>query len=156
MTSSHHSSSGKKIFFFDFTVLDLTFFSKFTRLTNDFQVVGFLGNGTFGKVIHGKFVFTPIQTPLVRHKLNGREYAIKVIEIWDRKITDVILREIKMCSKLDHPNVVVSIVPWMEKVEFSFCFGKEFRSTRRSICSFKWSTAVGAHFVGISSRESSR
>ncbi|KAI9184103.1 hypothetical protein H9P43_003156 [Blastocladiella emersonii ATCC 22665] len=97
-SSSGHSSSAGNLF----DLLDL----HTTRYRTDFIELRRLGKGGFGSVWH------------VRHKLDGREYAIKKVTLTNPKDFDRVLREVKVLARMDHPNIVRYYSAWLEHDEF--------------------------------------
>ncbi|KNE55447.1 PEK protein kinase [Allomyces macrogynus ATCC 38327] len=79
-----------------------------TRYTSDFHEIKRLGKGGFGSVFH------------VRHKLDGREYAIKKIPVARNKDFERILREVKVLARMDHINIVRYYSAWLEHDEVQF------------------------------------
>ncbi|MFH4979162.1 hypothetical protein AB6A40_005871 [Gnathostoma spinigerum] len=76
-----------------------------SRLINEFVYVDFLGKGGFGDVI------------LARNKLDGNEYAIKRIPLDPQegnRLNKKMMREAKLFSRLNHPNVVRYYSAWIE------------------------------------------
>lgn len=75
-----------------------------SRITNEFEVLEWLGRGAFGDVLK------------VKNTLDGGVYAIKRIELnpknklLNRKIT----REVKLLSRMNHENVVRYYNSWIE------------------------------------------
>ncbi|EGP84431.1 uncharacterized protein MYCGRDRAFT_30507, partial [Zymoseptoria tritici IPO323] len=67
-----------------------------SRYLKDFDELGILGKGGYGQVFH------------VRHRLDGRTYAVK------KAVLDEILTEVRSLSRLDHPNVVRYFSSWIE------------------------------------------
>lgn len=84
-------------------------FSEPSRFQMDFQANGFIGKGAFGSVFRAK------------HKLDGREYALKVVKFSFKKMENLetayakVLREVKSLASLDHPNIVRYNQAWFEK-----------------------------------------
>lgn len=75
-----------------------------SRILSEFEELKFLGKGAFGDVLK------------VRNKLDGREYAIKRIELnpRNRQLNRRITREVKLLSQLNHENVVRYYNSWIE------------------------------------------
>ncbi|XP_064459752.1 eIF-2-alpha kinase GCN2-like [Ornithodoros turicata] len=75
-----------------------------SRLQADFDVLGELGRGGFGRVFK------------VRSKLDRRTYALKRVKFNARRsrFDKVITREVKILSRLDHPNIVRYYDSWTE------------------------------------------
>ncbi|SMR58627.1 unnamed protein product [Zymoseptoria tritici ST99CH_1A5] len=83
-----------------------------SRYLKDFDELGILGKGGYGQVFH------------VRHRLDGRTYAVKKvpirpsmvqrITIGGQAVLDEILTEVRSLSRLDHPNVVRYFSSWIE------------------------------------------
>ncbi|ORZ38736.1 kinase-like domain-containing protein [Catenaria anguillulae PL171] len=78
-----------------------------TRYRTDFDEIRRLGRGGFGSVWH------------VRHRLDGREYAIKKVMLENPKDFDRVLREVKVLARMDHPNIVRYHSAWLEHDEVS-------------------------------------
>ncbi|KNE60107.1 PEK protein kinase [Allomyces macrogynus ATCC 38327] len=87
-----------------------------TRYTSDFHEIKRLGKGGFGSVFH------------VRHKLDGREYAIKKIPVARNKDFERILREVKVLARMDHLNIVRYYSAWLEHDEVQFPGQRRHRS----------------------------
>ncbi|KAJ3370346.1 Eukaryotic translation initiation factor 2-alpha kinase [Allomyces arbusculus] len=87
-----------------------------TRYTSDFHEIKRLGKGGFGSVFH------------VRHKLDGREYAIKKIPVSRNKDFERILREVKVLARMDHINIVRYYSAWLEHDEVQFPGQRRHRS----------------------------
>ncbi|XP_022808965.1 eIF-2-alpha kinase GCN2-like isoform X3 [Stylophora pistillata] len=75
-----------------------------SRITCDFEQLGFLGKGSFGNVIKA------------RSKLDNCFYAVKRIPL-DTKSIQFIMREVQVMSKLNHGNVVKYYNSWLESTE---------------------------------------
>jgi translation initiation factor 2-alpha kinase 3 len=83
-----------------------------TRYVRDFDEVGLLGSGGYGRVFH------------VQHKLDGLAYAVKKVplgpdllhKIQHRGKTelDAILNELRTMAKMEHPNIVRYYNGWIE------------------------------------------
>jgi hypothetical protein len=75
-----------------------------SRLTNEFEVLRWIGKGGFGDVIK------------VRNKLDAGLYAIKRIPLNPRskQFKKKITREVKLLSRLNHENVVRYYNSWIE------------------------------------------
>jgi translation initiation factor 2-alpha kinase 3 len=83
-----------------------------SRYLRDFDELGLLGKGGYGQVFH------------VRHRLDGRTYAVKKVPIrpsmvqriatGGQAVLDEILTEVRSLSRLDHPNVVRYFSSWIE------------------------------------------
>ncbi|XP_064459751.1 eIF-2-alpha kinase GCN2-like [Ornithodoros turicata] len=76
-----------------------------SRLQADFDMLGELGRGGFGRVFK------------VRSKLDGRTYALKRVKFNARRsrFDKVITREVKILSRLDHRNIVRYYGSWTEE-----------------------------------------
>ncbi|XP_026078612.1 eukaryotic translation initiation factor 2-alpha kinase 1-like isoform X1 [Carassius auratus] len=78
-----------------------------SRYLSEFDEIATLGKGSYGKVFK------------VTNKLDGQEYAVKKILI--KKVTRndcmKVLREVKVLSSLQHPNIVGYHTAWMEHVQ---------------------------------------
>ncbi|XP_058102419.1 eIF-2-alpha kinase GCN2 isoform X2 [Magnolia sinica] len=75
-----------------------------SRYLNDFEEISSLGHGGFGHVM------------LCKNKLDGRQYAVKKIQLKDRSlpVNDKILREVATLSRLQHQHVVRYYQAWFE------------------------------------------
>ena len=71
------------------------------RFETDFEELRELGHGTFGRVSE------------VRHRLDGRAYALKVIVLREAT-SEKILREVQVLSGLNHRNVVRYYAAWVQ------------------------------------------
>uniref|UniRef100_A0A8C1QYB8 Eukaryotic translation initiation factor 2-alpha kinase 1 n=1 Tax=Cyprinus carpio TaxID=7962 RepID=A0A8C1QYB8_CYPCA len=78
-----------------------------SRYLSEFEEIATLGKGSYGKVFK------------VTNKLDGQEYAVKKILI--KKVTRddcmKVLREVKVLSSLQHPNIVGYHTAWMEHIQ---------------------------------------
>ena len=72
------------------------------RFRIDFKVIKTLGRGGFGQVFQAQ------------HNIDGIAYAIKRVNMKDRKPACNVLREVKILAKLDHPNIVRYHNCWLE------------------------------------------
>ncbi|CAO2838715.1 unnamed protein product [Amaranthus hypochondriacus] len=72
-----------------------------SRYKDEFEELAMLGEGVFGKVFR------------CRNKLDEKEYAIKVIPFSSQE-QEKILLEVKIHSKMCHPNVVTYHQAWIE------------------------------------------
>ena len=77
---------------------------------DEFVEISCLGRGAFGRVHH------------VRHKLDGREYAIKLIKLnraIDRGIAQLqaLLREAKLLASISHSHIVRYYASWIEHAQ---------------------------------------
>ena len=90
----------------------------YRRFAHEFTLLQTLGRGTFGSVVK------------VRHHLDNRAYALKVIPCtsstvhpssWRKEKT---LREVSVLSGLSHRNVVRYYAAWIEETDPSF-FGHD-------------------------------
>lgn len=77
-----------------------------SRYANDFQELGSLGKGGFGKVVKA------------RNRLDGRAYAIKKITQKSGAMLNHILHEVILLSKLNHKYVVRYFTAWLEEEDF--------------------------------------
>lgn len=77
-----------------------------SRYANDFQEMGSLGKGGFGKVVKA------------RNRLDGRAYAIKKITQKSGAMLNHILHEVILLSKLNHKYVVRYFTAWLEEEDF--------------------------------------
>uniref|UniRef100_A0A671MU88 Eukaryotic translation initiation factor 2-alpha kinase 1 n=1 Tax=Sinocyclocheilus anshuiensis TaxID=1608454 RepID=A0A671MU88_9TELE len=97
----HNSSSISFIFLYGL------FQAHTSRYLSEFEEIATLGKGSYGKVFK------------VTNKLDGQEYAVKKILI--KKVTRddcmKVLREVKVLSSLQHPNIVGYHTAWMEHVQ---------------------------------------
>ncbi|TRY92187.1 hypothetical protein DNTS_013506 [Danionella cerebrum] len=86
---------------------DGLFQAQTSRYLSEFEEIAALGKGSYGKVFK------------VINKLDGQEYAVKKILI--KKVTRddcmKVLREVKVLSSLQHPNIVGYHTAWMEHVQ---------------------------------------
>ncbi|XP_058649185.1 eukaryotic translation initiation factor 2-alpha kinase 1 isoform X2 [Onychostoma macrolepis] len=86
---------------------DGLFQAQTSRYLSEFEEIATLGKGSYGKVFK------------VTNKLDGQEYAVKKILI--KKVTRddcmKVLREVKVLSSLQHPNIVGYHTAWMEHVQ---------------------------------------
>lgn len=75
-----------------------------SRYHRDFEEIGFIAGGGFGKVFKA------------RHKLDGIVYAIKKITIRSTSINNVLLHltEVKTLASLNHQNIVPYKAAWLE------------------------------------------
>ncbi|XP_031826312.2 eukaryotic translation initiation factor 2 alpha kinase Gcn2 isoform X1 [Nomia melanderi] len=75
-----------------------------SRITNEFEVLEWLGKGAFGDVLK------------VKNKLDGGIYAIKRIELnpKNKQLNRKITREVKLLSRMNHENVVRYYNSWIE------------------------------------------
>ncbi|XP_026672144.1 uncharacterized protein LOC108628228 [Ceratina calcarata] len=75
-----------------------------SRITNEFEILKWLGRGAFGDVIK------------VKNKLDGGIYAIKRIKLNPRnkQLNRKITREVKLLSRMNHENVVRYYNSWIE------------------------------------------
>ncbi|XP_033198874.1 eukaryotic translation initiation factor 2 alpha kinase Gcn2 isoform X3 [Bombus vancouverensis nearcticus] len=74
------------------------------RITNEFEILEWLGRGAFGDVLK------------VKNKLDGGIYAIKRIELnpKNKQLHKKITREVKLLSRMNHENVVRYYNSWIE------------------------------------------
>ncbi|KAA0725312.1 Eukaryotic translation initiation factor 2-alpha kinase 1 [Triplophysa tibetana] len=86
---------------------DALFHAQTSRYLSEFDETEALGKGSYGKVFK------------VANKLDGQDYAVKKILI--KKVTRddcmKVLREVKVLSSLQHPNIVGYHTAWMEHVQ---------------------------------------
>ncbi|XP_057214345.1 eukaryotic translation initiation factor 2-alpha kinase 1 isoform X2 [Triplophysa rosa] len=86
---------------------DALFQAQTSRYLSEFDEIAALGKGSYGKVFK------------VENKLDGQDYAVKKILI--KKVTRddcmKVLREVKVLSSLQHPNIVGYHTAWMEHVQ---------------------------------------
>ncbi|KAH1009787.1 hypothetical protein HUJ04_002093 [Dendroctonus ponderosae] len=82
-------------------ITDYQMKSQFKR---EFHEIGEIGSGGFGQVFR------------VKHKLDGREYAVKKIPIATEEMDSVetYLSEVKTLAALNHPNIVPYKAAWLE------------------------------------------
>lgn len=75
-----------------------------SRITNEFEILEWLGRGAFGDVLK------------VKNKLDGGIYAIKRIELnpKNKQLNKKITREVKLLSRMNHENVVRYYNSWIE------------------------------------------
>ncbi|XP_060716541.1 eukaryotic translation initiation factor 2-alpha kinase 1 isoform X2 [Tachysurus vachellii] len=78
-----------------------------SRYLTEFEEMSPLGRGSYGKVFK------------VKNKLDGQDYAVKKILIKNVTRNDCmkVLREVKVLSSLQHPNIVGYHTAWMEHVQ---------------------------------------
>lgn len=81
------------------------------RFKLDFNVLSTLGKGGFGRVFKAQ------------HNIDGMIYAVKRVNIKDRKPAYIAVREVKILAKLDHPNIVRYHNCWLE-TDFSVRRGR--------------------------------
>jgi serine/threonine protein kinase len=77
-----------------------------SRYLQDFDEIGLLGYGGFGKVFE------------VRNKLDGEHYAVKKIRFSGKNIAKklrTVVHEVKALAKLVHPNIVRYYQAWTEE-----------------------------------------
>lgn len=86
---------------------DGLFQAQTSRYLSEFEEMSALGKGSYGRVFK------------VKNKLDGQDYAIKKILIKNVSRDDCIkvLREVKVLSSLQHPNIVGYHTAWMEHVQ---------------------------------------
>ncbi|XP_051530581.1 eukaryotic translation initiation factor 2-alpha kinase 1 isoform X2 [Myxocyprinus asiaticus] len=86
---------------------DGLFQAQTSRYLSEFEEIAKLGKGSYGIVFK------------VTNKLDGQEYAVKKILI--KKVTRddcmKVLREVKVLSSLQHPNIIGYHTAWMEHVQ---------------------------------------
>ncbi|XP_054730561.1 eIF-2-alpha kinase GCN2 [Anastrepha obliqua] len=80
-----------------------------SRLSNEFQLMSFLGKGAFGDVLK------------VRNILDNRQYALKRIPLpaRSRQLYKKMTREVELLSRLNHENVVRYFNSWIETTTIS-------------------------------------
>ncbi|XP_036428926.1 eukaryotic translation initiation factor 2-alpha kinase 1 isoform X2 [Colossoma macropomum] len=86
---------------------DGLFQAQTSRYLSEFEEMSTLGKGSYGKVFK------------VKNKLDGQDYAVKKILIKNVTRDDCmkVLREVKVLSSLQHPNIVGYHTAWMEHVQ---------------------------------------
>ncbi|XP_041939186.1 eukaryotic translation initiation factor 2-alpha kinase 1 isoform X4 [Alosa sapidissima] len=86
---------------------DGLFQAQTSRYLSEFEEISALGKGSYGKVFK------------VTNKLDGQCYAVKKILIRNVSRDDCmkVLREVKVLSSLQHPNIVGYHTAWMEHVQ---------------------------------------
>ncbi|KAI4880506.1 hypothetical protein NFI96_012348 [Prochilodus magdalenae] len=86
---------------------DGLFQAQTSRYLSEFEEISTLGKGSYGKVFK------------VKNKLDGQDYAVKKILIKNVTRDDCmkVLREVKVLSSLQHPNIVGYHTAWMEHVQ---------------------------------------
>ncbi|XP_066521089.1 eukaryotic translation initiation factor 2-alpha kinase 1 isoform X2 [Hoplias malabaricus] len=86
---------------------DGLFQAQTSRYLSEFEEMSALGKGSYGKVFK------------VKNKLDGQNYAVKKILIKNVTRNDCmkVLREVKVLSSLQHPNIVGYHTAWMEHVQ---------------------------------------
>lgn len=80
----------------------------YSRYKNDFQEIKELGTGGFGSVYK------------VKNCLDGNLYAVKIIDFdsaFSKQELSSILQEVKLLSKLSHPNIVRYYQAWIEETQ---------------------------------------
>lgn len=75
-----------------------------SRYAQEYHELELLGKGSFGSVHR------------VRNKVDENEYAVKKVSIPHDKIENV-LDEVRIISRLDHPNVIRFYTSWIEDVD---------------------------------------
>ncbi|XP_062859250.1 eukaryotic translation initiation factor 2-alpha kinase 1 isoform X2 [Trichomycterus rosablanca] len=98
---------------------DGLFQAQTSRYLSEFDKISTLGKGSYGKVFK------------VKNKLDGQEYAVKKILIRNVTRDDCmkVLREVKVLSSLQHPNIVGYHTAWMEHVQPAVNNNKQVFST---------------------------
>ncbi|KAJ8245968.1 hypothetical protein GJAV_G00262260 [Gymnothorax javanicus] len=88
---------------------DGLFEAQTSRYLSEFEEVCRLGKGSYGKVFK------------VLNKLDGQNYAVKKVHMKSVTKDDCmkVLREVKVLSSLQHPNIVGYHTAWMEHVQAS-------------------------------------
>ncbi|XP_072523395.1 eukaryotic translation initiation factor 2-alpha kinase 1 isoform X2 [Salminus brasiliensis] len=86
---------------------DGLFQAQTSRYLSEFEEMSALGKGSYGRVFK------------VKNKLDGQDYAVKKILIKNVSRDDCmkVLREVKVLSSLQHPNIVGYHTAWMEHVQ---------------------------------------
>lgn len=86
-------------------VKGLTMSQSLSRYQEDFDEIGLLAGGAFGKVYKA------------RHKIDGVEYAVKQINMKnnDPLYVEQCLAEVRMLAKYNHPNIVSYKSAWIEE-----------------------------------------
>uniref|UniRef100_W5KKA7 Eukaryotic translation initiation factor 2-alpha kinase 1 n=1 Tax=Astyanax mexicanus TaxID=7994 RepID=W5KKA7_ASTMX len=86
---------------------DGLFQAQTSRYLSEFEEISTLGKGSYGRVFK------------VKNKLDGQHYAVKKILIKNVSRDDCVkvLREVKVLSSLQHPNIVGYHTAWMEHVQ---------------------------------------
>ena len=81
-------------------------YKTYSRLHNDFRILDVLGRGGFGECFRAQ------------NKLDGRLYAIKRVQLpsHEHLLNQMILREVKLLSRLNHDNIVRYFNAWQERV----------------------------------------
>ncbi|XP_076856363.1 eukaryotic translation initiation factor 2-alpha kinase 1 isoform X2 [Brachyhypopomus gauderio] len=90
-------------------VKDGLFQAQTSRYLSEFEEISALGKGSYGKVFK------------VKNKLDGQYYAVKKILMKNVTRDDCIkvLREVKVLSSLQNPNIVGYHTAWMEHVQLA-------------------------------------
>lgn len=78
--------------------------TNYSRLTQEFDVINFIGKGAYGDVLK------------VRNKLDNRQYALKRIPLLanSKQLYKKMTREVELLSRLNHENVVRYFNSWTE------------------------------------------
>ena len=78
--------------------------TKTSRFEEDFEEIGLLGRGAFGKVLH------------CRNKMDSRSYAVKIVKTDSSGGSELakILREVKLLADIEHQNVVRYYGSWFQ------------------------------------------
>ncbi|QDS74597.1 hypothetical protein FKW77_008404 [Venturia effusa] len=83
-----------------------------SRYRRDYEEVRIVGKGGYGRVYH------------VKHRLDGSDYAVKKIGLSSARVKriqergqielDILLSELRMLARFDHPNIVRYYGGWLE------------------------------------------
>jgi translation initiation factor 2-alpha kinase 4 len=105
------------------------------RHQTDYHILEEIGNGGFGRVFR------------VRHKLDGKEYALKVVRTSSSdKEMEKILREVRVLSSIRSEHVVRYYSAWIEPGDLSRLHGGGAESTEwPSLSSSVGTTAIREH-----------
>ena len=81
------------------------FLSK-SRFLTDFNVIDKIGKGGFGSVFK------------VNNKLDNKIYAVKIVNV-NSENKEVVLREVKNLSNLNHKHIIRYYGSWLENIEYN-------------------------------------
>uniref|UniRef100_A0A4W4F964 Eukaryotic translation initiation factor 2-alpha kinase 1 n=1 Tax=Electrophorus electricus TaxID=8005 RepID=A0A4W4F964_ELEEL len=136
-------------------IKDGLFQAQTSRYLSEFEEISALGKGSYGKVFK------------VKNKLDGQNYAVKKILIKNVTRDDCIkvLREVKVLSSLQHPNIVGYHTAWMEHVQpagknpkpfISNAFPALGTSSQREGCLRESTDSTSGSFIVFESSEHSK
>ena len=77
-----------------------------SRFLTDFNVIDRVGKGGFGSVFK------------VKNKLDNKTYAVKIVNV-NSENKELVLREVKNLSNLNHSNIIRYYGCWLENIEFN-------------------------------------